>query len=345
MAEKKVTMEDIARELKLSVNAVSIALNEKPGVSENTRKRIISKAEEMGYLESNMKYAAAYSSRNICILLEHRFFRDMHFYGRVLLGLESEARSAGYDVLIHSFERDSQEIPGCIEKRKVSGIIVIGKIGDNHLSKLKKYHIPIVLVDWISLEESTDCVITDNKSGYFKMAKYLMDKGFQKIGFFGGIEYSPSVKERFWGYQEALQVYMGLDFESSMEYVKRYSALSWIEEYVIAGDMDAVARSFQEIPEMPEVLMCSNDRAAIYMCKVLEGLGYHVPQQISVVGFDDIELGKMVTPRITTVHVNKELMGRRGMQKLIYRLEHPEDRIEKIIMDVQIVERDSVKLP
>ena len=172
-----------------------------------------------------------------------------------------------------------------------------------------------------------------------------MDKGFQKIGFFGGIEYSPSVKERFWGYQEALQVYMGLDFESSMEYVKRYSALSWIEEYVIAGDMDALARSFQEIPEMPEVLMCSNDRAAIYMCKVLEGLGYHVPQQISVVGFDDIELGKMVTPRITTVHVNKELMGRRGMQKLIYRLEHPEDRIEKIIMDVQIVERDSVKLP
>lgn len=343
MAGKKITMADIALELDLSINAVSLALNDRAGVSEDTRRKILNKAEELGYLELNKKYAATYSNRNICILLEHRFFSDMHFYGKVLLGLESEAKDAGYDVLIHSFERHSQETPGCVEKGKVSGIVIIGKIEDAFLIKLKKYRIPIVLIDWISLEESMDCVITDNKLGNFKMTKYLIDQGFQKIGFVGEFAYSPSVRERFWGFQEALQVYMGMDFEKSMEYIKRYSMLNEIEKYVMHNDSKALAEGFQTIPEVPEALMCSNDRAAILMCKALEGLGYKVPQDISVVGFDDIELCKMVTPRITTVHVNKELMGKRGMQKLIYRLEHPEDKIEKIIMDVRIVERDSVR--
>lgn len=346
MTGKKITMADIAFELNVSVNAVSIALNDKAGVSEETRRRILNKAEELGYLEANKKFAAAYANRNICVLLEHRFFRDMHFYGKVLLGLESEAKDEGYDLLIHSFERHSEEIPACVEKGKAAGVIVLGKIEDSFLKTLKKYHIPVVLVDWISLEESADCVLTDNKSGIFQMVQYLIDRGFQKIGFFGAIEYSPSARERFWGYQEAIQVCMRFeDFESSMEYIKRYSMLNKIEEYVISNDREALARSLQEIPELPEVLICTNDKLAILICKVLEDLGYKVPEDISVAGFDDIELGKMVFPRLTTVHVDKEQMGRKGMQRLIYRLNHPDDKIEKIMMDVRIVERESVGVP
>lgn len=344
MAEKRVTMSDIAEKLGISVNAVSLALNDRVGVSEETRKKVLNLAEKLGYLDQNEKYTVTYANKNICLMLEHRFFRDMHFYGRVLLGAENAAREAGYDVLVNSFAQNSEMIPACVENRKVSGILVLGKIMDNHLTKLKSYGLPVVLVDHISLKETTDCIVTDSKSGTYKLTKYLIDNGFRKIGYFGGIEYSPSVRERFWGYQEALRDFLGFDsFEKSMEYVEAYSMLNKIEEYIIANDMKSMEKAFRSIKEKPEALICSNDRVAIMLCQVLDDMGYHVPEDISIVGFDDIEMSKMVAPQITTVHVYKAAMGKKGVQRLIYRIEHPKDEIEKIVMDVQIVERDSVK--
>ena len=344
MAEKRVTMSDMAEKLGISINAVSLALNDRVGVSEETRKKVLKLAEEIGYLDQNEKYTVAYATKNICLMLEHRFFRDMHFYGRMLLGAESAAREAGYDLLVNSFAQNSEMIPACVENRKVSGIIVLGKIKDNHLTKLKSYGIPVVLVDHISLKETTDCIVTDNKSGTYKLTKYLIDQGFRKIGYFGGIEYSPSVRERFWGYQEALQDFLGFDsFEKSIEYAERYSMLNGIEKYVIENDLEAMGKAFQSIKEKPESLICSNDRLAIMLCQVLDNMGYQVPEDISIVGFDDIEMSKIVTPQITTVHVYKSAMGRKGVQRLIYRMEHPKDEIEKVVMDVQIVERNSVK--
>lgn len=346
MGNKKITMSDIAKELNLSINAISLALNDRAGVSEKTRRQVLNKAEEMGYLDQRKKYNVVYSNKNICVIIEKRFFEDLQFYGRVLLGIENTAKEGGYDIFVNSFEKDEKKVPACVENKKVSGVIVVGKISDEVLSRLREYRLPVVLVDHISYRESTDCIITDNKAGTFKITKYLITNGFQKIGFFGDIRYSPSVRERFWGYQEALQEYMPFqDFESSMNYVEQYSMLNKVEDYVIGQDMEGLKNSFLLIKERPEVLICSNDKSAILLCKALELLGYQIPQDISIVGFDDIELGKMVVPKITTVHVDKELMGKKGMQRLLYRIEHPNDKVEKIMMDVSIVERESVKIP
>ncbi len=345
MKEKRVTMSDIAKKLGLSINAVSLALNGKVGVSEETRKRILTEAEEMGYLDQNDKYTVAYSNKNICILLEHRFFRDMYFYGRVMLGVENAAKEAGYDMLVKSFDESVEVVPDCVEKKKVSGIIVIGKLSDEYLRRLKSYGLPIVLVDYMSVEESTDCVMTDNKTGGFKITRYLIEKGFTKIGFFGGMEYSPSVRERFWGYQEGIRKLLNFpDFESSMRYVETYSSLNKIEEYVIHNDAKMIWKAFCDIKERPQVLVCSNDKLAILLCKVLEERGLRVPEDVSVVGFDDIELSKMVSPGLTTVHVYKDRMGRKGVERLIYRMEHPKERVGKVVMDVDLVERNSAKL-
>ena len=92
MARKRVTMKDIADKLNLSINAVSLALNDKTGVGEETKRLILNTAEEMGYLDQSVKYMQNYSNKNICVLLKNRFFRDFRFYGRVLLGIEEEAK-------------------------------------------------------------------------------------------------------------------------------------------------------------------------------------------------------------------------------------------------------------
>ncbi len=344
MIKKRVTMKDIANYLNISINAVSLALNDRAGVSEETRRLVLDTAEEMGYLDQCSRYIQTYSNKNLCVLLKHRFFRDFRFYGRILLGIEEEAKKSGYDVFINSFE--AEDIPACVESRKVSGIIVVGKIGDSFLARLKEYGFPIVLVDYMSLEEPTDCVMSDNKQGAFKMTSYLMRKGFKRIGYFGDLEYSPSTRERFFGYHEAVQNLNGLDnIEASMEYVYRFSVLSDVEDYVIDRDNEGLYERFKSIREKPEILVCSNDELAVMLLKILHKNGYSVPGDIGIVGFDDIELAHMVTPALTTVHVSKKLMGQKATQRLLYRIVHPKEEVEKLVMNVEVVERDSVGVP
>lgn len=339
--KEKITMKQIAETLGISINAVSLALNDKAGVSEQTRKLVLDTAEKMGYLNKYTKYAQAYANKNICVLLQYRFFRDFRFYGRILLGIEESAKKSGYDVLINSFEK--AEVPVCIKARKVSGIIVVGKIEDDFLHLLKGYGIPIVLADHVSMLETTDCVVSDNRFGTYQMSMYLIERGMEKIGYFGDIKYTPSTLDRFLGYQEAMQKAFHLgDFSGSMNYVKKFSVLSDVEEYVIKQESEKIYQAFCQIEERPEVLICSNDYLAISLIKALKKHGISVPEDIGVVGFDDIELCEMISPNLTTIKVQKKRMGEKAMQILRNRMERPKEKVEKIILEVEIVERDSI---
>lgn len=341
MRRKRVTMKDIAEKLKLSVNAVSLALNDRAGVSEETRKQILDTAEQMGYLDQSPQYIPTYSNKNICIMLKHRFFRDFRFYGRILLGIEEEAKKSGYDVFMNSFEEE--EIPACVESRKVSGIIVVGKIEDSFLIRLKEYGIPVMLVDHISLAVPTDSVTSDSRLGAYRLTAYLLKRGIRRIGYFGDIEYTPSTLDRFLGYKEAMQHYLHLgSFLESMDYVARFSALGDVENFVLEQNAEEMFAAFEKIPEKPDVLICSNDELAVFLMKTLQGKGYSIPEDIGVAGFDDIELSSIVSPALTTVHVPKKLMGQKAMQRLLHRIAHPGDDIEKMVMGVEIVERESV---
>lgn len=341
--KKRVTMKDIAERLNLSINAVSLALNDRAGVSGETRRLVLKTAEDLGYLDQSTRYTAAYSNKNICILLEDRFFKDMQFYGRILLGLEEAAKKAGYDLFINSFE-ESQEIPACLEQQKVSGLIIVGKIDDDFLRRLKSYSIPVLLLDHESVEVPTDCVVTSNVTGTYKLTKYLLDKGYQKIGFFGDLCYTPSVRERFWGYQEAMLQYLKYpSFEEGAAYIQQYSVLKNVEEAAIRQDAAGLKELYETVSEQPEALVCSNDKVAILLCKALALKGLKVPEDISVVGFDDIELSNMVSPRITTMRVDKVLMGRKAMEQLLQLMDKPRETAEKLVMDVQLIERDSVR--
>lgn len=197
-------MKQIAELHGVSVNAVSLALNNKPGVSDEMRSKILRTAEETGYLESKDKYVRTFSRMNLCVMMQKKYSRDMNFYGRVLYAVVEEAKKKGYDILMNFFDDIHLEVPAMISDHRVAGIIIIGKIKDENIAKLQIYNIPIVLVDHASLTKSVDSVLTDNKLGGFIVTKYLIEKGFQKIGFFGELKYSLSIKERFFGFKEAL---------------------------------------------------------------------------------------------------------------------------------------------
>ncbi|AEM77580.1 MULTISPECIES: LacI family DNA-binding transcriptional regulator [Thermoanaerobacter] len=339
---KKVTMKDIAERLNLSINAVSLALNDKVGVSEETRKIVLKTADEMGYFDENPSFIAKNHFRNICLLIEERNFRDTHFYTKVILGIENEAKKNNYDILVNFMNQDDFQVPSSVETRKVSGILVVGTIKDEHLEKLLKYDIPTVLVDHASFTISTDAVLTQNMPGSYMATQYLIRKGHTQIGFFGEIDFSLSFKERWLGFNEAMRN-AGLNVDPIFNVNPGYCVIGQVEQYVLSKNYKEVANIISKLDKLPTAWVCSNDSAAITLYNALSILGIKVPDDISVVGFDDIDICNIVTPHLTTIRINKELMGAKAVKRLLWRMENPKEPCDHIRMEVKLIERESVR--
>ncbi|MFU7515596.1 LacI family DNA-binding transcriptional regulator [Clostridium sp. HCS.1] len=339
----KITMKDIAEKLNISINAVSLALNSKAGVSEETRKQVLDMAEELGYLDKSPKFVKTFANKNICVIIKEYYFEDNNFYGKIMISIGEESRRKGYDIITCLINESEDSIPSCIESKKVCGIIVIGNIEDDYLIKLKAYKIPVVLVDHTSLLESTDSILTDNKLGSFNITKLLIERGYKNIGFFGDLDYSLSIKERYFGFIQSMKKF--LDFKTYKElneFIDSNSILYEIEEHIINKNLEAIKEKVKNLKVLPEAFVCSNDNAAISLISALKELGYVVPKDIAVVGFDDIVLGSLIEPKLTTVRVEKDFMGKKAVDRLIWRLDNKTCPDEKTILSVKIVERDSV---
>lgn len=338
-------MKDIAENLNISINAVSIALNNKVGVSNEMRAKVLRAAEKMGYLEKKDKFVRTFSHTNFCIMMQKIYSDDMNFYSKVLYSFVEEAKKSGYDTIMNFFDDEAMVVPRCVVRFRVAGIVVIGKISDENIAKLKEYQLPLVLVDHASLMYTVDSILTDNKLGGFIIAKYLLDKGFRQIGFFGDLNYSLSIKERFFGFKEALMgCHPHLQLENLDEYIQKYSILSNIEDAVLKNDTEKIVQLIKMARNLPQAFVCSNDRAAIALLMALQTLKINVPDDISLVGFDNIDMCEKVNPKLTTIHVDKEALGRRAVHRLKYQIAYPGSVPENAVISVKLVERDSVKL-
>ena len=329
-------MKDIAKKMNLSINAVSLALNDKVGVSEETRRMVIKTAEEMGYFDETPSFLSKNHLKNICLIIEERNFKDTNFYTKVIWGIENEAKANEYDVLVNFMKKDLFEVPSCIENRKVSGILVVGTVKDEFLSEILSYNIPTILVDHVSFIFSTDAVLTQNIPGSYRETMYLIEKGHEKIGFFGEKDFSLSFRERWIGFKEAMK---GAGLPIKVE----YCITDDVERYVLSKNYEGISNLLKTLRELPTAWVCSNDSNAITLYNALNLLGLKVPKDVSIVGFDDIDMCNIVTPPLTTIRINKELMGIKAVKKLLWRMDNPEEFHDHIRMEVEFVERQSVK--
>ena len=285
----KVTMKDIANKLGISINAVSIALNDKPGVSDEMRLEILKMADKMGYINQKRQYLSVYSKSNICILMQSYYADTGHFYSIVLRSIVEQAKVFGYFSILNYFEDGHFVVPECIEERKVAGILVVGKISDSNLLLLKNIGVPGVLVDFTSLCTPCDCVLTHNKQGSYMMTTHVINKGYQRIGFFGDLDYSFSFEDRFIGFKQSLLKNNIVSYSKVDEYIQKYSFLQGIEEYVLTNQIDKIIEILNT-KKLPEVLVCANDSNAFAVITALKDMCLKVPKDISVVGFDDTPL-------------------------------------------------------
>ena len=265
-----------------------------------------------------------------------------HFYSIVLRSIVEQAKKFGYFAILNYFEDHSLIIPDCILERKVSGILIVGKISDKNLITIKNIGLPVVLVDFTSLCDAFDCVLTHNKQGGYMMTSYVIHKGYQKIGFFGDLDYSFSFQDRFMGYRQALIKNGIVKSEQADEYIQKYSWTYQTEKAILDNNITQIVNILSQ-KELPEVLICANDSNAFAVILALNIMGKKVPDDIGVTGFDDTPLCMKSVPQITTIEVQKELMGQTAVSNLIDRIHQVESIPMTRLLSVKIIERASVK--
>lgn len=332
------TIRDVAKKAGVCISTVSNALNSKWYVSAKTKARILKAAKKLDYHPSGIaRSLVRRKTENIGFVLyrnPERLFSNP-FYSRIVDGVEEQVLTQGYNLLISAFDISSrgQALPKLIRERNVDGLILAGAISDDFISALRKEGFPIVLVDNYLKNEKINCVVIDNTHGAVDVVEYLFKLGHKKIGFLNGPPLHISNQERLKGYKLRLDE-LGIKFDQS---------IVGQGDNTIGGGYNAMQKLLKKRSGITAVFAC-NDDMAIGAMRAIREKGLEIPNDISLIGFDDIEMAAHTQPPLTTIKVPKEEMGRVAATMLINELEGVGQKAGlRIVMPTELVIRQSCR--
>jgi len=332
--QQKVSMDTIASCLNVSKVTVSKALNDKEGVSEELREIIKKKAEELGYhinvMAKGLKQNRTY---NIGVLIAERYVQASNtYYLEIYTKITKEIASFGYTVILEilsSEDEAKKALPKMYLSGKVDGIIVIGECSHEYLKIYQSLDTPVLFFDFTDSEILVDSIITDNNFSGLQITKLLINSGHTKIGFIGNIYSTSSIKDRFLGYYRAL-----LDAKIPLDY-----------NFVISDrDEDGVLKAIELPSTLPTAFVCNNDQGAYYLCQKLIKQGYNIPDDISIVTFDNSIYSELSPVKLTTVDSNADEMVRVAIKVITKKIEKRDKVYDRIFIKGKIIERNSVKI-
>lgn len=332
-----VKMIDIAHELGVSVVTVSNALAGRDGVSSQLRQKICETARNMGYKPSNTRNSrkSSYSikpGKSVGILTSEKFvgYRGT-FYWELTAGISNRLSELNIYTVFESVsvsnERDSV-LPKMITENKIDGIMVIGQIKRNYIELLSKIKLPVVFVDFYDSRFDIDSVNSDSYQGGYLLTDYLIRNGHRNIGFLGTITATSSIYDRFLGYIKCL-------IENNIPYHREWTLNDRDEGGVIYSKID--------LPnDMPTAFVCNCDETAFRVINSLKSKGLRVPEDISVVGYDNYTVSSICIPPITTIEVNIEKMAETAVEIIARKLENPDYLAGRRIITGKLIEKKSV---
>lgn len=332
-----VTIKDIAEKTNVSISTVSKSLNNKAGVSPVTRQKVLNVAKEIGYFSFHSQ--ANLKTHNIGFIMSRRHIPIFNnpFYTRVIAGVEVEVENYDYNLLFSTIklsDLESKEIPSIISQNKVDGLILAGAdINKDMIRAVEKLKFPTVLVDNYLKSSIMDSIVSDNFHGAITAVKYLINNGHQKIGYAGGPNYHPSFNERYRAFKMEM-------IENQLEIIEEYIKIQPKLNQEMGKEL---AKEFLREKELPTAIFAANDAIAIGLMQTFNKYGVSVPDDISIIGFDNIEITAFTAPKITTIAVDKEGMGQEAAQKLFNRIQAPDKKATKSIIPTNLIERESVR--
>ena len=334
---KAVKLSDIAERVGVSTVTVSKALSGQKGVSEEVREKIHSIAEELGYQQTSAaRKSQNHKNFNIGILISERFLvKYESFYWQMYQAVATRATAEECFTMLEVIgkaEEENGRMPKLVQERKVDGIIVIGKMMDAYLQHLNtEAGIPVIYLDYYNGREASDSVISNSYYGTYELTYYLYRMGHRKIAYVGTLLAMESITDRYFGYQKAL-------LELGLEQKK-----GWVldDRHIETGEIDTV--NMLQIPkDMPTAFVCNCDLTASFLIKKLKDNGYRVPEDISVVGFDNYLYPGLSDIQITTYEVDLEEMARRAIHNMISKISNENYKPGIHIVEGHMVLKESV---
>lgn len=331
-------VKEIADMLKVSPATVSLVLNNRPGVSDETRQRVMKLVEEMGYNTNALSKPALKNNRNIRFVIykKHgKVMSDTPFFSALIEGIEEEARDDGYNLIVSyvNEQENMMDTIRIINDNPSEGILLLAtEMLREDIEKFLQLKHPLVILDNNLNLPGTDTVAIDNVTGVKEVIDYLTVKGHQNIGYLRSSTRIANFNERQLGFLS------GLD-EAGIEMNTNYT---FDLEPTLEGAYNDTKKLLSVTKDLPSALFADNDIIAFGAIKAFKEAGVRVPEDLSIIGFDDMPFCEMIEPALTTARVFKQRMGRLAVKRLIERIEHPITERIKILIQTELIERKSV---
>ena len=333
---KRPIQADVARLAGVSRATVSYVLNQQNDgrvpISEETQQRVLEAAAELGYEpDARAQSLRSGSTRTIALLIPDS--QNPHFW-QIVHGVTQEARAAGYDLLLTSSDLDPEHEEHAVKslaRRRTDGLILLvafTSLSQKQLNEMAASRLPIVMIG--CRDKAFDCIGSNYYDSAEKVMRHLIDLGHQRIGFIHGVANFRLGQDRLRSYEKGLKD-AGLPYNENL-----------IEHCgpSIEDGYNAAMRLLSRHPR-PTALIVVNDLLAMGVIRAARDLGIAIPQELSVVGYDDIPLANYQTPRLTTVHMNAEAIGQGAVKLLLQRLQDRDQPPQVVELPTRLIIRES----
>lgn len=329
---KKLTVKDIAKRAGVSVTAVSFVLNNKPGVSDITRERVQKIINETDFKPSlSSKKLVLNKSFNICLMMNafSSPFEDL-FYFEITRGIINRSMKCNYNVIISKPIMSQSELPDLIYSGDADGIIFMQDISQALIDKAKASHVPFLIVDSHSSNESVTSINPDYKKAAYDATAYLIRHGHTDISMIASNVVPDFFTQTLSGFSEAMKAH-NLTPNPDFCNISASSEDSAYEE----------AKKLFEREKRPTAILCTVDSFAIGVMRCAKDMDLKIPEDVSIIGIDDILLSRYIEPNLTTIGIDKAGMGTLAMDMIIQKIKGKD--VESILLPMELIERDSVK--
>lgn len=327
------TMHDVAKEADVSIATVSRVINGAEGVSNKLEKRVKQAMKKLHYhpssLARSLKQQKSMSVGILIPLLEHPS------YSRMASAIEKKLFDLGYRGLICNSAEDEDRENAYIEmllQQRVDGIIINSSARDpKYLSELRKNNIPIVLFDRSLTSVSCNQVFCDNSQGGYSGIQYLVELGHQRIGVIGGPTYPEVMTRRIQGTQEAK-----VDFQ-----IDNDPSLLITSDTQLFDTGYQAARQLLQLPSPPTAIFALMDVAAVGVMHAAAEMGIKIPDDLSVMGYDNLPIARYMMPPLTTVAQPFVEMSEKAVELLLNSITMPDLEPQKAVLPTQLVIRET----
>ena len=328
-----VTIKDVAKEAGVAISTVSNVLNEVDVVSQETRTKVLDAVAKLKYVPNiNAKLLKSNKKNTIGLFLPSI---QGDFYRMLMQSIHIHCKLNGYLLNIYiSNENTSEKIYSMIISSGVEGAIVLNeRLHDEYVGRIAETKLPIVFIDREFSGDRMSSVMIDNVEGATLALEYLIKQGHRRIGYIHGID-NLDDEARFAAYKEVMKKY-------SLPIDEQIILRGYFEEAVAYSEMRIL---LLKGIELPDAFFCANDDMAMGSIRALVEAGFHVPDQVSVIGFDDILMSSYHIPPLTTIHSPVTELGTMATNELIRLIVAEEGSIGEIAkLSPSLVLRDTCK--